>query len=184
MSTSRNDVWKLGTMARLRKAWRLGGTVERFFAVAIAAEPVIGALIVIPVAFSQKSPSEIVQVLLVGLMAILGQPAFLNAQYAAALSQPFWQAALDNNWMPSFEREYYAELIRYMKARGKQNGLLPGNIAWALAYCILYFGTIASAVAIAVVAWPLVGRWVFVIFAAIEVPVAIISYRLYGWRTR
>lgn len=186
MSSASDNVWKLRTVARLRKAWQLGGPIEKSFAVAIAAEPMVGLLIVIlGIPFlSQQTPSEIGQLLLVGLMAILGQPAFLNAQYAGALGLAFWQAALDHGWMPSFERAYYGELVRYMRAHAAKTGLLPGDAAWASAYCLLYFGTIVGAEAVVVLGWPLIGPWTFIAFAAIEIPVAVLCFRVFGRRTR
>lgn len=184
MTPSTGDSWKLRTTGRLRQAWRLGDPVARFFAVAIAAEPLIAGMIVILVALIQPTPSETVQVLFAGLMAIVAQPAFLNAQYEAVLTLSFWEAALERHWLPTFEREYYTELVRYLRAHGGRAGRHPGNGAWALAYMLLYFGTVAGAAAIVVAGWPVLREWVFVVFAAIEVPVALASYRLYGRRTR
>ncbi len=180
MSANQVDVWKLGTFARLRKAWKYGGRAQRLIASAIVAEPIGAFLILLPTLFSSLPPGEVVVILLNGLMALVAQAVFLPAQYVVALPPGFWRAAIAEGWMPKFEREYYAELARYCDAFGAHGGLLPGDLGWAVASALLYLGTVVIAVLTTLVLYPVLHLASVAVFAAFEVPVALVFFAIYA----
>lgn len=180
MGTTAQEVWKLGAFTRLRKAWGCGDSVGRLFAAAIVVEPIIGLVILLPTIFSSVPPGEIAVILLNGLMALVAQAVFLPAQYAVAMSPRFWRTAIAEGWMPSFEREYYAELSRYRETFGGSTGRLPGESTWAAGGTVVYLVTVAVAALGTPIIYPslhVIGVGVFAIF---EVPVALGFFILYA----
>jgi hypothetical protein len=182
--TDTGSRWQIRGVGRLRKAWKYGGASERFLAAAIVLEPIVALAIILPVVLSPLSPSTIVVVLLTGLMAMLGQPLFLGAQYSAVFTPAFFRAAIENRWMPAFEQPFYNEIIRYKESFGGVHGRFPGDAAWGIAYGLVYVATVAVAVLLTPSIYRLVGAWAFVAFAGFEVPVALGSGILYARRVR
>ena len=183
MSTA-PERWQIGALGHLRKSWKYGGTAERFVAVLIVSAPVLGFAMALSVFLLPTSPGEVGVVLVAALMAILGQPIFLPVQYEAVFTPSFWEACIAAGWMPSFERDYYAELARYQRSWGNPTGRLPGDLLWAISYAGVYLATVLTAVMLMLILYPLAGAWSFLAFVPIEIGVAALFFKLYLRRDR
>jgi uncharacterized protein with PQ loop repeat len=127
--------------------------------------------------------NESLELLLTLVMSIAGWGAFLNALYAPLYSAVFWRAGIREGWVPPSESDYFLELARYQEARGT-NGQFPGDATWGIAYYLIYVGTGVAGSIFVLALFPSWGPWVFFAFAAVEFPVAIVCWLIYGRRTQ
>jgi hypothetical protein len=164
-------------------AWRYGALRERSFLLIYLTfiASTVGLTIVTGFMIVQGNWPAVAMVTF--FMAVSALPAFEQPFMANLYSASYLREGVKQGWLPDAKNHaFYLELSRYKETFGT-SGSPPAELRWGITYWLIYFATIAGSIVLTIALYPVVGDLAWLVFAAIEVPVALACYVLYGRNT-
>jgi hypothetical protein len=161
----------------LRVAWRFGDAWTRFFVILLLVgylAPLLPAVWLFARFGYQFEHSF-------GI-AWIGGILFGEAFVTPIINAKVLREYLARGWAAPDE-EYYREAIRYVEEHGK-GGRMPNDIAWGLAYWLIFYGTMGLAVLWSRTLSPVLGPLTPFAFAAVDFPIIFACFAGYRIRAR
>ena len=133
--------------------------------------------------YSAGRPTETYEVFYTTFVALVAWTAFQRAIYVPMYGPAFWRAAMNRGWMLEKSKPFYEELVRYKEEHGT-NGQLPGDVAWGVAYFLVYLATMVVAILMVLFLYGSLPIPVVFVFSLVEFPIAFGSMFLFRRRSR
>ncbi len=162
-------------------AWKYGGKTERAFVFLFGIMALMIVFLVTLTILEYAYRNWPFVAISTTIIAVFSLPAFTQAILAPLYSAAFLRESVRRD-LVRFNKQYYEEYARYIEAYGV-SGHLKGDVAWGVAFWGLCNGNIAGGIIFATIFYPILGDLTFWAFVALELPLALGCYFIYGRRT-
>ena len=113
-------------------------------------------------------------------LAVMNLNLFNDAIESPFYTTRFHREALEKGWFEPYAG-FLREFNRYREAHGR-DGRLLGDIRWAAIAWTIYYGLLVLSILLPLAWYQFVGHFAFVAFVAVNIPIALLFFFLFGRR--